>query len=255
MRMLLILGGLGLVCQGVSADVYSGDCTPYISWTLDTETGRLTIHGDPSSNTSTPDYRTQNAPWYEYREYIRSAYLGADGWMRMGYHLLKDLPNLTSLIISDSCKGSSQPVIVNCPNLSSIVVKDGNPVYDSRDNCNAVVNHESSANIYILFGCKGTIIPSSVKKINNYAFMGAGMRAVTIPSSIITFSTSYGQGAFADCPNLEEFHVSWATSSTIPSWPSNFTNKTPQSAIKLYVPCGKAGLYAEKNGWKDYNHQ
>ena len=85
--------------------------------------------------------------------------------------------------------------------------------------------------------------------------MGAGMRAVTIPSSIITFSTSYGQGAFADCPNLEEFHVSWATSSTIPSWPSNFTNKTPQSAIKLYVPCGKAGLYAEKNGWKDYNHQ
>lgn len=245
----LFLGGWMHYAQ---AEVYSGDCNDYISWTLDTETGRLTIHGDPVTAAYTGDYRSSNAPWYEYREYIRSAYLGAGGWVRMNYHLLKDLPNLTSLILSDSCRGSNQPVIVNCPNLSSIVVKDGNPVYDSRDNCNAVVNHESSTNIYILIGCKGTIIPPSVQKINQYAFMGAGMRAMTIPSSITIFSSGYGGEAFADCPNLEEFHVSWTTASAIPSWPSNFTNKTPQSAIKLYVPCGKTDIYAAKNGWKDY---
>ena len=88
-------------------------------------------------------------------------------------------------------------------NLSSIVVEDGNPAFDSRDNCNAIISTASNS---LFLGCKNTIIPNTVTSIGHNAFSGCtGLTSITIPNSV----TSIGEWAFAGCSSL--------TSITIPN--------------------------------------
>ena len=51
--------------------------------------------------------------------------------------------------------------------LESIVVDENNPVYDSRDNCNAIIEKETNT---LIVGCKNTVIPKNVMTIGEYAF-------------------------------------------------------------------------------------
>jgi hypothetical protein len=45
-------------------------------------------------------------------------------------------------VSSDYYQGANGAWFFNCPNIESIIVKEGNPKYDSRDNCNAIVKTE-----------------------------------------------------------------------------------------------------------------
>lgn len=47
--------------------------------------------------------------------------------------------NLTSVVIPDSVTYVTGNTFRNCDNLTKIKVASGNPVYDSRENCNAVI--------------------------------------------------------------------------------------------------------------------
>ena len=83
-----------------------------------------------------------------------------------------------------------------CSGLTSIVVEDGNTSYDSRDNCNAIIEIESNT---LIVGCKNTIIPSSVTSIGNGAFYYcSGLTSVIIPNSV----TNIGNNAFYYCSGL-----------------------------------------------------
>lgn len=84
-----------------------------------------------------------------------------------------------------------------CSMLSNIKVSKANKVYDSRDNCNAVM--ETATNTLVV-GSNNTIIPETTKKIGSMAFSGrAGLREIVIPSGV-DFIMS---GAFNNCINLE----------------------------------------------------
>ncbi|MEE0984763.1 MAG: leucine-rich repeat domain-containing protein [Bacteroidaceae bacterium] len=84
-----------------------------------------------------------------------------------------------------------------------MVVEDGNSVYDSRDNCNAII--ETATNTLIA-GCATTAIPNSVEIIGDWAFEDcSGLISVTISNSV----TSIGEMAFTYCSGL--------TSVTIPN--------------------------------------
>jgi len=90
-----------------------------------------------------------------------------------------------------------------CSSLTSIVVESGNTTYDSRENCNAIIETASNT---LVAGCKTTTIPNSVTSIGVEAFYGcSGLTSVTIPNSV----TSIGQRAFYFCSGL--------TSITIPN--------------------------------------
>ena len=94
-------------------------------------------------------------------------------------------------------------VFAACYSLTSIVVDEGNPVYDSRNYCNAIIETVTNT---LHSGCKTTIIPNSVTSIGDYAFdYCLGLTSVTIPNSV----TSIGIGAFSGCSDL--------TSVTIPN--------------------------------------
>ena len=65
--------------------------------------------------------------------------------------------------------------------LASIIVEEGNDVYDSRDNCNAII--ETNTNVLIA-GCNTTKIPATVIRIGERAFTCGGLTSITIPSSV-----------------------------------------------------------------------
>ena len=84
---------------------------------------------------------------------------------------------------------------------TEIRVNDGNPTYDSRGNCNAII--ETATNTLIM-GCQNTVIPDDVTKIGEDAFgYCLGLTEITIPNSV----TEIGYYAFAHCYNITEITI------------------------------------------------
>ena len=79
---------------------------------------------------------------------------------------------------------------------SGIVVDPENSVYDSRNDCNAII--ETSTN-ELITGCKNSVIPNTVTSIGYCAFRGVqGLTSIEIPNSV----TYIGENAFAFCYDL-----------------------------------------------------
>ena len=103
---------------------------------------------------------------------------------------------LTSITIPSSVTSIGVGAFSGCSGLTSMIVEDGNTVYDSRDNCNAIIETEKNE---LISGCKNTIIPNSVITIGDYAFERcSGLTLITIPNSV----TSIGSSVFSGCCGL-----------------------------------------------------
>ena len=88
-----------------------------------------------------------------------------------------------------------------CPSLNSIVVESGNATYDSRNNCNAIIQTATNT---LIAGCKNTIIPNSVTTIGGCAFEKcSSLTSITIPNSV----TSIDWHAFSDCSSLTSITI------------------------------------------------
>lgn len=112
-----------------------------------------------------------------------------------------DCENLTSVTLGNKVKNIGDEAFFGCNNISSLKVESGNTVYDSRNNCNAII--ETSTNTLIM-GCKTSIVPNGVTSIGNYAFNNCeGLTEITIPNSV----TSIGNYAFNYCPGLTEITI------------------------------------------------
>ena len=89
----------------------------------------------------------------------------------------------------------------SCSGLTSISVANDNPNYDSRNNCNAIIETETNT---LIAGCKNTIILNSIIKIGNSAFVGCSdLIQVKIPNSV----TEIGADAFARCSGLTQVNI------------------------------------------------
>mgnify|MGYP003321571495 CR=1 FL=1 len=121
----------------------------------------------------------------------------------IGRNAFSGCSNLTSITIPNSVTSIGTHIIMSCLGITSVSVEQGNANYDSRSNCNAII--ETATNT-LISGCKNTIIPNSVTSIGNEAFRVCfGLTSITIPNSV----TSIGNDAFASCSGL--------TSITIPN--------------------------------------
>ena len=117
----------------------------------------------------------------------------------IGDYAFQDCYGLKSITIPNSVTSIGKSVFYGSSNLS-IVVANGNTTYDSRNNCNAII--ETATNTLVA-GCGYTKIPNSVTSIGDYAFNGCVMSSITIPNSV----TSIGNSAFQSCSSLSSITI------------------------------------------------
>lgn len=108
---------------------------------------------------------------------------------------------LTSVSIGNSVTSIGDLAFWNCSGLTSIVVASGNTTYDSRGNCNAIIETASNT---LIAGCCNTVIPGTVTTIGDDAFAYcSGLTRVTIPISV----TTIGHDAFRYCKGLSSVTI------------------------------------------------
>lgn len=104
-------------------------------------------------------------------------------------------------IPSTLVEGVSTSTLPSRNKLSSIEVAEANPIYNSNNNCNAIIR--TSTNELIL-GCSISVIPEGVTAIMEYAFLNCKyLTSITIPESV----TSLGNYCFQGCESLASVNI------------------------------------------------
>ena len=107
---------------------------------------------------------------------------------------------LTSITIPSSVTDIVETAFATCQSLTTMIVEHGNTVYDSRNNCNAIIKTGTNT---LISGCKNSVIPSGVTSIGNYAFRSCTLASITIPNSV----TTIGISAFQSCKALTSIEI------------------------------------------------
>ncbi len=169
------------------------------------------------------------------------------GVTSIGNYAFYDCDGLTSIEIPAGVTSIGNWAFSNCYGFTSIVVDEGNSVYDSRDNCNAIIETASNT---LIAGCVNTIIPEGVTSIGHAAFRGCtGLTSIEIPSSV----TSIGNYAFYYCSGLTSITSHIAAENLFAPGNKAFYN-VDKTNCTLYVPAGAKSTYAATEQWKDFTN-
>ena len=155
--------------------------------------------------------------------------------------------SLASVTIPKSVISIGSSAFVACNSLASITVESGNPKYDSRGGCNAII--ETASNTLVV-GCKNTVIPNSVTCIDSDAFSQCfGLTRISIPASI----TCIRNWAFFDCSYLRDMYCHITDpSSVLIEGNYTFYSNSGYSGRTLHVPQGSAVAYQADSRWYPY---
>ena len=157
----------------------------------------------------------------------------------IGRFAFRDCNELTSITIPKNVKKIDVLAFARRSALKSIIVTENNVIYDSRNNCNAIIETNSNT---LIIGCSTTIIPESVTKIGGFAFDGCnGLTSITIPDCVTEISPL----AFRGCSNLKDVYCY----NFVKKWRGAF-GKSLVGDITLHVPkkvLGEDGFFVECN--------
>ena len=226
-KLLLVVAAVALLtvlfCVTAFAETYSGNCGAEgdnLTWSLDTETGTLTISGTGDmANFASPDY----APWYVYRSLITTVVVenGVAGIGDLAFYNCKQLTAVSlpeSLTRIGQCSFGFCSVLSDitipknvtyiganpfrsCFALDSLAVAEENLCFSMQGNC--LIETETGCLISVF---DNSVIPNdgSVKKIGSFAFYGCrNLTSITIPDSV----TAIGYSAFYNCTSLTSVTV------------------------------------------------
>lgn len=157
---------------------------------------------------------------------------------------------LKNLVIPTTVTTIAGTAFTGCT-FESINVTPGNPTYDSRDNCQAII--ETKTNV-LAKGCPRTVIPEEVSAIGEGAFMSCkGLKFINIPASV----QSIAKNALIYCNGLEAI----TCLATVPPAADKMAfhygdnqdiNINPE--IPVYVPAGSIDAYKAAENWEYFTN-
>lgn len=107
---------------------------------------------------------------------------------------------LTNLTIPQSVEKIGEMAFIGNKNLLSVSVESANKNYDSRDNCNAIIETKTNR---LIRGCKNTVIPPNIERIGLWAFNNCDVSAITIPNSVKVIERC----AFSRCVGITSLSI------------------------------------------------
>ena len=128
-------------------------------------------------------------------------------------------------------------------NLSRVEVSTANPVYDSREDCNAII--ETATNMMVT-GSPVAIIPRSVTRLSDEAFVGFHREDITLPIQM----THIGRWTFS-C-SIPKIYCEAPTPPFYEGEAILFLKDLQGNPVVIYVPFGAREAYCQANGWRDY---
>ena len=110
---------------------------------------------------------------------------------------------ITSIKIPSSVTSIGAGAFNGCSNVKSIIVDKNNPVFDSRNDCNAIIDTATNT---LIRGCKNTLIPNDVTSIGAEAFIDcSGLTNIDLPIGL----KSIGVNAFS-ATGLKEIEIPYS---------------------------------------------
>ncbi len=167
---------------------------------------------------------------------------------------------LKEILIPENVVNIGAGVFSSCNNIEHIKVAENNQVYDSRQGCNAIIHKASKT---LVAGCKNSIIPDDViriedkafeahfdltqifipekvKEIGEKAFSFTKLKSINLPEGL----TVIGNNAFGNCDSLRivQSYIEH------PFAVEKILGYSPKDC-KLIVPKGSKELYEMTPGW------
>ena len=127
--------------------------------------------------------------------------------------------------------------------LTTLKVAEGNPFYDSRNDCNAIIETATSK---LVQGTSTTVVPDDIKILGGGAFGEMrGFQTFYIPASV----DSIGAFCLNGCLDVKDLYVANPTPSS-GLLPFGRGDGLHYDEIVLHVPIGSKSLYAADHNWK-----
>ena len=176
----------------------------------------LTTINLPESVTSIEDYAFENCKRLSSIDFPRNLTIIKDGAFRGCSSLeyfefpqgLQEIGKgafsgtaIDALYIPASVRNIQERAFNDCNNLRFIIVDEDNPYYDSRDECDAILE---TATDKLMTGCKSTVIPATTKSIGRLSFSYCrNLSTIAIPGSVEIIEPD----AFQYCQSLREITI------------------------------------------------
>lgn len=190
----------------------------------------------------------------------------------IGNQAFSDCIALTSIHIPSSVNTIMLAVFQGCDALTRMTVASDNPYYDSRDNCNAIIQTQNNE---LVAGCQTTVIPNTVTKIGRYSFDNCRLlRSINIPNSVTVIDneafgycdaltsvnipnsvTKIGNWAFMHCYALSDVYSEIVNPAAIDMGNDVFSDYNDDSAFTgrtLHVPTGTRQAYQADTKWSEF---
>ena len=209
-----------------------------------------------------------------------------DSVIRIEEQAFANCTGLISFYIPESVTYIGDCPLSGCNNLSTIVVDPDNLSYDSRNNCNAIIQ---KSNNLLISGCAKTIIPEDIRSIGRQAFFDCtGLNSIRIPNSVTWIAymafgncsgllsislpnsvTGIDQYAFTKCSSLNSIIIPESVTSIGRNAFQNCNNLTEITCLRespptggssmfhntdcpIYVPSKSIEAYKTAQYWRDY---
>lgn len=142
-------------------------------------------------------------------------------------------------------------------NLTSIVVDPDNQYYDSRNNCNAIIERYENK---IILGCINTVIPEGVIHTGEFAFGGCSFETLVIPNTVL-FVRLYGCNANKLVLSSSQMTLDWNSFGGIDT--IQLLNENPPTISvdqytnytkSIIVPCNTLSAYQAIPVWGNFTN-